>query len=149
MSVSPIPSNGNVNQASELQNKIQQSRTDFQQLSKALQSGDLAGAQQAYQSLMQDVQGGQQNKQNGTIANDFAALGQALQSGDMSSAQKAFSTLQQDLKSVAQTHFHHHRHQPVQNTSDSSASSLITTISPSAENGSATQTSGSGVDVEA
>lgn len=149
MTVSAVSSDGGINQAADIQNKFQQFRTDFQQLSKALQSGDLAGAQQAYTSLMQVVQAGAQNKQDSTISNDFAALGQALQSGDMTAAQKAFSTLQQDMKSAGQTQFHHHRHHSVQSADDSSASSSATTLLPGAGNNPATQVSGSGVDVEA
>jgi hypothetical protein len=80
----------------------------LQQLGQALQSGDLAGAQQEYGAI-------QSLGQNGPFANgdafkvsqrqqDFAAIGQALQSGDLAAAQKAFA----DLKST----FQHHSTEP-------------------------------------
>jgi hypothetical protein len=93
----------------ELQAYFQQRGSDLQQLGQALQSGDLAGAQQEYGAI-------QSLGQNGPFANgdafkvsqrqqDFAAIGQALQSGDLAAAQKAFA----DLKSTFQ---HHHSTEP-------------------------------------
>ena len=93
----------------ELQAYFQQRGSDLQQLGQALQSGDLAGAQQEYDAI-------QSLGQNGPFANgdafkvsqrqqDFAAIGQALQSGDLAAAQKAFA----DLKSTFQ---HHHSTEP-------------------------------------
>src|ERR1035441_1373859 len=81
----------------ELQSFYQNRQADLKQLGSALQSGDLAGAQQAYQALA--VLG-----ENGPFANSepfskagraqaFDAIGQALQSGDLAGAQAAFATL--------------------------------------------------------
>jgi hypothetical protein len=77
---------------------FQTRQSDLQQLGQALGSGDLAGAQTAYNNIVQLGQGGPfasgdpfsrpQREQ------DFAAIGQALQSGDLAGAQAAFSTLQ-------------------------------------------------------
>ena len=75
----------------ELQAYFQQRGSDLQQLGQALQSGDLAGAQQEYGAI-------QNLGQNGPFANgdafkvsqrqqDFDAIGQALQSGDLAAAQ--------------------------------------------------------------
>lgn len=77
---------------------FQTRQSDLQQLGQALQSGDLAGAQTAYNNIVQ-------LGQNGPFASgdpfsrpqreqDFTAIGQALQSGDLAGAQAAFSTLQ-------------------------------------------------------
>jgi hypothetical protein len=93
----------------ELQAYFQQRGSDLQQLGQALQSGDLAGAQQEYGAI-------QSLGQNGPFANgdafkvsqrqqDFAAIGHALQSGDLAAAQNAFA----DLKSTFQ---HHHSTEP-------------------------------------
>jgi len=82
----------------ELQAYIQQRRSDAQQLGQALQSGDLAGAQQEYNAI-------QTLAQTGPFANgdafsvsarqqDFDAIGQALQAGDLAGAQQAFAQLQ-------------------------------------------------------
>ncbi|MFZ0137576.1 MAG: hypothetical protein WAK89_10980 [Candidatus Sulfotelmatobacter sp.] len=77
---------------------FQTRQSDLQQLGQALQSGDLAGAQTAYNNIVQLGQSGPfasgdafsrpQREQ------DFTAIGQALQSGDLAGAQAAFSTLQ-------------------------------------------------------
>lgn len=76
-------------------------RNNFQQLSQALQSGDLAGAQQAYANLTSNKAGTQSSQSQ--IAEDFSNLGQSLQAGDLSGAQNTFATLQQDLKSRIQS----------------------------------------------
>lgn len=95
------------------QNPWAQQKNEFQQLGKALQSGDLAGAQQAFSALQQNTPQGlsSQNAQGNSAQSPFAALGQALQSGNLSAAQQAFSQLQQ-----AGGH-HHHRHHASQSTS--------------------------------
>jgi hypothetical protein len=77
---------------------FQTRQSDLQQLGQALQSGDLADAQTAYNNIIQLGQSGPfasgdpfsrpQREQ------DFTAIGQALQSGDLAGAQAAFSTLQ-------------------------------------------------------
>lgn len=77
---------------------FQTRQSDLHQLGQALQSGDLPGAQTAYNNIVQLGQSGPfasgdpfsrtQREQ------DFTAIGQALQSGDLAGAQAAFSTLQ-------------------------------------------------------
>lgn len=82
----------------ELQQYFQTRSSDQQALGKALQSGDLAGAQQEYTAI-------QTLAQSGPFANgdaykitqreqDFTAVGQALQAGDLAGAQQAFAQLQ-------------------------------------------------------
>jgi hypothetical protein len=89
----------------ELQTYFQARNSDLQQLGQALQSGDLAGAQQEFSAI-------QNLGQNGPFANgnafkvsqreqDFAAIGQALQAGDLAGAQQAFAQLEST--------FHHQR----------------------------------------
>jgi hypothetical protein len=119
------------------QNVFQQRRQDFSQLAQALQSGDLAGAQQAFS----DLQSLQPNTGNGTntnsnssgnpIAKDWAALGQALSSGNLSQAQSDFAQLQTDIKTAYQNQsgaqgtnrahhgHHHHHHSEVSSSQDS------------------------------
>jgi len=86
---------------------FQTRQSDLQQLGKALGSGDLAGAQTAYNNIVQLGHGGpfasgdpfslsQREK-------DYAAIGQALQSGDLAGAQAAFSTLQSTFQRGAGT----------------------------------------------
>jgi hypothetical protein len=85
---------------------------DFNSLSQALQSGNLAQAQQAFTTTQTDLQnvgqghhhhhhgggGSSSSSQDSAISQDFTQLGQALQSGDLSSAQSLFSSLQNDLQ---------------------------------------------------
>ena len=81
----------------ELQSFYQTRQSDLKQLGTDLQSGNLAGAQQAYTTLAA-------LGQNGPFANSepfakssraqaFDAIGQALQAGDLAGAQAAFATL--------------------------------------------------------
>jgi hypothetical protein len=68
----------------------------LEQLGQALQSGDLAGAQQEYSAIQTLAQNGPFNG-NAFFVNqrqqDFTAIGQALQSGDLAGAQQAFTQL--------------------------------------------------------
>jgi hypothetical protein len=66
-------------------------------LRSALQSGNLAGAQQAYNTLSA-LNNGSGPFKSPALASAFAAVGTALQAGDLAGAQQAFSTLQQDVQ---------------------------------------------------
>ena len=97
MTISAISSSG----ASAI-SIFQQDRQAFNQLTKALQSGDLTAAQNAYSTLASSpmAQG------NSPFAQAIQQIGQDLQSGDAASladAQKVLASLQQ-----ARGHHHHH-----------------------------------------
>lgn len=64
----------------------QQRQQNFGEMMSAVQSGDLAAAQQSFRSL-----GGNSNIQGNS---PLAKLGQALQNGDLAGAQQAAQTLQ-------------------------------------------------------
>jgi hypothetical protein len=87
----------------QLQGFYQQRKADLQQLGQALQSGDLAGAQQAFNAIQTLGQGGPFASadpfRNTQREQDFAAVGQALQSGDLAGAQQAFATLESTFHS--------------------------------------------------
>jgi len=91
----------------EVQAFYQQRGSDLQKLGQALQSGDLAGAQQEFKALQALGQSGPFASgdpfQSSQREQDFAAIGQALQSGDLAGAQQAFAQLQST--------FHHHHQQ--------------------------------------
>lgn len=104
MSTTAVSSNSLYQQ---LQSFYQQRQSDLQQLGQALQSGDLNGAQTAFNAL-------QTLGQSGPFANadpfhnnqreqDFAAIGQALQSGDLAGAQQAFASLEQSFSRQSQS----------------------------------------------
>ena len=65
---------------------LQQRQQSFKEMMSAVQSGDLAAAQQSFKSL-----GGSSNIQGNS---PLAKLGQALQNGDLAGAQQAAQTLQ-------------------------------------------------------
>ena len=81
----------------QLQDFRQARRADLVQLATALQSGDTAGAKQAYDALVALGKNGPNN--NGAVsqrsdrAQAFDAIGAALQSGDSAGAKQAFATL--------------------------------------------------------
>jgi len=81
----------------ELQSFYQNRQADVKQLGNALQSGDLNGAQQAYNALAALGQSGpfagSEPFSKSSRAQAFEAVGQALQSGDLAGAQAAFATL--------------------------------------------------------
>ncbi len=97
MTISPISSSN----ASAI-SSFQQDRQAFNQLTSALQSGDLGSAQDAYNTLAASpmAQG------NGPFAQAIQQIGKDLQAGDPASladAQKVLSQLQQ-----SRGHHHHH-----------------------------------------
>jgi len=77
----------------------------LQALQNSLASGDLNGAQAAFQTV-QTLNQALANASGSTASNssqlstDLTALGSALSSGDLSTAQSAFATVQNDLKSA-------------------------------------------------
>jgi len=81
----------------ELQSFYQNRQTDLKQLGSALQSGDLNGAQQAYNTLAALGQSGpfanSEPFSKSSRAQAFDAIGQALQAGDLAGSQAAFETL--------------------------------------------------------
>lgn len=91
----------------------QQWRNDFNDLARALDSGDLTSANRAFVSLQQlqsglskatllaitGVSGGDAQS---TLANDLMALGQALKSGSLANSQTAFAQLQGDFQANIQ-----------------------------------------------
>jgi hypothetical protein len=127
-----------------VQSSLTQRRSEFEQLSQALQSGDLSAAQKAYTSLTQgSPNSSSSSNQNSPLAQDFQALGKALQSGDLQGAQTAFAQLQKDASAAAQSqqargasgaHRGHHRRQvDADNDGDSSGSTNATTTTGSTD----------------
>jgi hypothetical protein len=115
MSVSPISTSSANPYQAQLASAFRQRGQDFKALGNALQSGDLAGAQQAFAALKKDtqtIQSAQQQQsqppgQNSRIRPNFATVESALDSGDLSGAQKAFAIVQQDIQAVRKFHGRH------------------------------------------
>jgi hypothetical protein len=87
-----------------IQQYLHTRQTDLHQLGQALGTGDLAGAQAAFQQIAKLGQGGPFASgdpfSNSQREQDFTAIGTALQSGDLAGAQQAFS----DLKATFEKH---------------------------------------------
>ena len=80
-----------------------QRRADLRQLSQDLQSGNLAAAQQDFNSIQTLAQGGPFASSGNAFSlssrqQDFAAIGTALQAGDVAGAQQALTQLQSTFK---------------------------------------------------
>ena len=67
--------------------KWQMQRQNFNQLSTALQSGDLAGAQKVFESISAN------SAKAADPTSPLGKVGQALQAGDLQGAQKAFAVM--------------------------------------------------------
>jgi hypothetical protein len=119
MSISSVSGSYNPYQSSQVNSTFQQTKTDFQNIGSALQSGNLSSAQSAFNGLQQLLQANQPagsaasstaSSSSNPLSNDLASLGNALQSGNLNSAKAAYQKLQQDMQSTASTqHHHHHR----------------------------------------
>src|SRR5579864_6099271 len=81
-------------------------RKDVGALVDALNSGNLADAQQAYSALSQLQSSGQgpSTNSNSPLAQALSEIGQDLQNNNLQAAQQALSSLQQA------GHHHHHGH---------------------------------------
>ena len=137
MSISGISSDPTVSQ-NYASSPFQQVRKDFAALGKALNSGDLQGAQSAFQTLQTDMQAAGQSGTgaNSQFSTDLGAVGAALfptsGQGSITAAQTAFNALQSDMQQAQQTqkahHHHHHHHgggtQNAQNTTSNPLSDL-------------------------
>lgn len=99
-------------QAKQLRAGAQSFRQEMQDLTTALQSGDLSSAQTAYSSLQASLQQFQSSplyqklensgKVSGAMATDFSAIGTALTAGDITGAQSAAQQMQTDMQAQAQ-----------------------------------------------
>lgn len=133
-SVSSLLPNTNTSQATGAPN-FQQIQSDFQSLSTALQSGNLANAQQAYSALKSaapELFQTSSPSSSDPLTSALTSIGSALQSGDITGAQTAMASLQQAAKG------HHHHHHGTGSTTDSAAS---TTAQTEAEGSQATTSS--------
>jgi hypothetical protein len=116
MSVSAIPTNTFSPYQFTSSNPAQ---TQLQQLSQALQSGNLSGAQSDFATLQQAFSqsatttgSASGNSATNPLTQAFNQLGSDLQSGNLSAAQKDLSTVQQDVQNSnsSPSRFGHHLH---------------------------------------
>lgn len=96
--ISAVP--GNLYQTSSPSSGFSQ---EFGQLASAINSGDLAGAQQAYSTLTSQQSAGQSSSSS-PFSQALSQIGQSLENGNLQGAQQALSTLHQSRGG------HHHGH---------------------------------------
>nr|MEA2798094.1 hypothetical protein [Phenylobacterium sp.] len=84
-------------------------RTAMQQLTSAISSGDLKGAQSAYATLQQSSGKG---NSTGPMAQFLSSIGADLSKGDLTTAQSTLSTFQKA---------HHHKPSDASSTTDASS----------------------------
>jgi len=110
----------------------------FNQLTQAIQSGNLSGAQQAYSSLTQLQSQGQGPSANSPLGQALTQIGQDLQDGSLSSAQQTLQSLPQQSQ---QAHGHHHHGGGGKAASSSTSSSATSSTSASSTSTSSSTTS--------
>lgn len=102
ISLTNVPlSTSSSNAVSQSPNYFKERRAEVQQLGEALQSGDLAAAQQDYNnivSLGKTVLDRNNPFFRSDRGQDFNAIGGALQNGDLAGAQQAFASLESTYK---------------------------------------------------
>jgi hypothetical protein len=107
MNISALLPSSTLNQANPLQSANSPQGKEFQQLTQALQSGNLTTAQQAFGALTNSTTGsGLKSLQ---LTQDLNALGSALQSGNLTGGRNAYSSVQQSLQNSNPIAAHHHR----------------------------------------
>ena len=104
MSITPISAAG-LGQSVLASSNSTQLQQILQNLQHSLTTGDLNGAQSAFQSLLQVNQGlatasGSSASSTSQLSSDLTALGSAISAGNLSTAQSAFTTVQGDLKNA-------------------------------------------------
>jgi hypothetical protein len=107
MNISALLPSSTLNQAHSLQSANQQQRTEFQQLTQALQAGNLTTAQQALSALTNSAAGS--GLKSVQLTQDLNTLGSALQSSNLTGARNAYSSVQQSLQNSNPIAAHHHR----------------------------------------
>jgi DNA-binding FadR family transcriptional regulator len=128
MSCSISASSGAV--ASAQSNPFRQRAADMQALGKALESGDLDAAKEAFARLAANPP--PPPRQAAANADDkvksaFDTLAKALQDGDTDGAKQAFSDLQDAMKTARAAHGHGHHHKKDASSNAEASLSLMTT----------------------
>jgi len=120
-------------------------RTAFQQLTSAISSGDLKGAQSAYATLTQLQQQSGQTNANNPIGQFLTSIGKDLQNGDITTAQSDLTSFQQARAA------HHHKHASGSGDGDAAGSGTLTNLTQAAspQTSSAAPSSNNIVDVTA
>jgi DNA-binding FadR family transcriptional regulator len=121
-------------------------RQQFLQLARAINSGNLTGAQQAFAQLSQTLGSTANGNTDAGNSNDplmqaLGAIGQALQSGDIGAAQQALASLQQAQGVRGHRHHHGRADASPQGGTDPSTPSPPPSVTPA--------TTGANVDVTA
>ena len=117
----------------KLDSYIRERHHDLNQLGKALESNDLAGAQQDYADIQSLGQSGPLPNGdpflNPNREQDFEAIGSALQSGDLASARQAFEQLASSFGRAVPVPQPSPVGEPATGTSDPASGTLMSNLS--------------------
>ena len=97
MSITSISANSGL-MPSINQSQMANTKSQFEQLGKSLESGDLTAAKKTLNAIQQNAPQGAPQGDQGPMAqmkSQLNQLGQALDSGDLAAAKKAYSAIQQ------------------------------------------------------
>jgi outer membrane protein assembly factor BamD (BamD/ComL family) len=125
-----------------VQSNSQKFQSEFQQIGKDLQAGNLSQAKTDFATL-QSQRPANTQAASGGISSTFQKLSQDLQSGNLSAAQQDYATLQQDFKQQGTHPGSIYRHRYHSGTSQNSANSqdpldqMFPQLSQSLQSGSA------------
>jgi len=116
--------------------RMQQFKSDFQQLGQDLQSGNLTAAQSDFAKLQQDGPSGSSSatQSSSPVQQAITQLSSDLQAGNVTAAQQDLTTLQQDLQNQGSQgvqgyhHHHHHHHSDAGGSGSSSISQLMSQL---------------------
>lgn len=117
MSVAGIMSSAALGIGAQMfQSRMQKVQTEFQQLGKDLQSGNLSAAQSDFATLQQlrpATNSTSSAQSSSPLTQDFNQLATDLKAGNITAAKQDYAKIQQDFQNQAsqsQTHHHHHHH---------------------------------------
>jgi hypothetical protein len=135
MSISAISGSSSLYQPNQQTSQQQ----DLLTLTNTISSGDLSGAQQAYDSLTQaQAAGGNAPDPNSPRGQALAQIGKDLQSGDINGAQQTISALKSQGKGHAHGHHGHHHAAPPDQAASTTASPTSASTTTSSTTASST-----------
>lgn len=145
MSISAISGSSSLYQPSQQTSQQQ----DLLTLTNTISSGDLSGAQQAYNSLTQaQAAGGNAPDPNSPLGQALAQIGKDLQSGDIGGAQQTLTALKSQSKGHAHGH-HGHHHAASSDQTASTATTATTANTSTTTSSTATPATSSLIDITA
>ena len=112
-------------QLSNLHSSKPTAQSEFQQLAKDLQAGNLSGAQDDFAALQQNLSA---KATTNPLSQAISTLGNDLKTGNLTSAQQDFANFRQELQQAVQQGGHHHHHHAPESQNSSSDTTQLNSI---------------------